>query len=100
MAGDLNNTLLEGTVKTITMAEGQVDFVLSVSKFVKTDNETVEIISEVPCRAVGRLAESFKKLGDIGQGVRVVGNIQGPLNGSVFVFCEHLEYKFGKKTRK
>ena len=100
MANDLNNTLLEGTVKTVTLAEGQVDFVLSVRKFIKTDNEMVEVISEIPCRAVGSLAESFKKVGDIGQGVRVVGNLQGPLNGSVFVFCEHIEYKLSNKTKK
>ena len=100
MANDLNNTLLEGTVKTITLAEGHVDFVLSVVKFMKVDNDIVEVTSEVPCRVVGSLAESFKKVGDIGKGVRVVGNLQGPLNGSVYVFCEHIEYKLSKKTRE
>lgn len=100
MANDLNNTLLEGTVKTITLAEGQVDFVLSVRKFMKVDNDTVEVISEVPCRVVESLAESFKKVGDIGRGVRVVGNLQGPLNGSVYVFCEHIEYRLSKETRE
>ena len=100
MANDLNSTLLEGTVKTITVSGNQVDFVLSVRKFVKIDNEMVEVISEIPCRAMGSLAESFKKFSDIGQGVQVVGNLRGPLNGSVFVFCEHIEYKFGNKTKK
>ena len=100
MANDLNNTLLEGTVKTITLTEGHVDFVMSVRRSMKVDNEIIEVISEVPCRAVGSIAEHFKKVCDIGQGVRVVGNLQGPLNGSVFVFCEHIEYKLSKKTGK
>jgi len=100
MTNDLNSTVLEGAIKTITLAEGQVDFVLSVRKFMKVDNDLVEVTSEVPCRAVGSLAESFKKLGDIGQGVRLVGNLQGPLNGSVFVFCECIEYKLSKKAKE
>ena len=100
MANDLNNTLLEGTVNTITLAEGQVDFVVSVRRFMKIDNEIIEVISEVPCRAVGNIAEHFKKICDIGQGVRVVGYLQGPLNGSVFVFCEHIEYKLNNETKK
>lgn len=98
---NLNSVILEGKFKSITISEGQVDFIVATTRMIKVPKgDDMEVTTEVPCRAVGSLAESIKKFAEPGLGVRVVGLLQGPLNGSVFILCEHTEYKLGKKTKK
>ena len=90
----LNSVILEGVFKSITTSENQVEFVVSSTRCEPAANgEKVEVITEVPCLALHSVMESVKKNGRPGRGVRVVGHLAGPLNGSVLLVCEHIEYR-------
>ena len=89
----LNSVILEGNIKSYTKNEGFIDFVVASSRYsMNENNERIETVTEVICRAFGTIQNSFKKVAEIGRGVRVVGHLAGS-DGSIVLECEHIEYK-------
>lgn len=96
----LNSVILEGKIKSYTIGEGFIGFVVANSRYAMNENnERIEVITEIPCRAYGVLQEVFEKSVEIGRGIRIVGHLAGS-DGSVLLVCEHLEWSPKKKAKK
>ena len=105
----LNSVILEGeTIKDSSygfIANDKLiecDFILKCKRkeYNSAAGEGVEVVYNIPCRAFGNVATSIdEKLNknDV-QGVRVVGLLK-ETDGKLWVTCEHIEYKFSKKTK-
>lgn len=103
----LNSIILEGeTIKDSSygfIANDKIiecDFILKSKRMEYNAGEGVEVVYNIPCRAFGNVAENVDKIlnkNDV-QGVRVVGLLK-EADGKLWVTCEHIEYKFSKKTK-
>lgn len=96
----LNSVILEGNIKGYTKNSEFIDFVVASSRYsMNENNERIETITEVICRVFGEMRGPVERFVEIGRAVRVVGHLAGS-DGSIVLICEHIEYKFGKKTKK
>lgn len=105
---NLNSIILEGETKK----DYRYNFVdneqTTYCRFTMTTKriiplETGEKVQEeylIPCEAVGNVAKSINRILNKtdNQGVRVVGILKSDVSG-VYIFVEHIEYKFSKKTK-
>lgn len=95
---DLNNCLIEGTLKSRTETEFYTDFVIDVVRHDLAENgELIEVHAEIPCRIIpGSMRDVFKKYSKINYGIRIVGHLSGTPEKIVLV-AEHIEYRLQKK---
>lgn len=96
----LNSVILEGNIKGYTKNSEFIDFIVASSRYsLNENNERIETVTEVSCRVFGEMRGPAERFVEIGRGVRVVGRLAGS-DGHIVLVCEHIEWKFGKRTRK
>ena len=98
---DLNSILLEGAVEgDVQAVNGRACFAIKSFRYYKWEDGAIhKTVIAVNIKTKGKLgeicAENLKK----DQRVRIVGRLGTDLDGGIYIFAEHVEFRPGKAKK-